>query len=287
MRFICTGDNGFIGGELKKELIAQGSDVIGLDRWIFSENYRKHIPFDQFGKVDGVFHVGAISDTMVTDIDKTLRLNTYFTAELAEYCNRNSIPLVYSSSAAVYGNSYPDISPLNLYAWSKYLGERYVTDAGGIALRYFNVFGATEYKKKSMASVATQAFFKYNQTGHPFGLFPGKPRRDFIHVSDVVRANIRAMEIVQSLQDSDRADYLFFDKFQYEVGSATTMTFEEVLDIMQVPYFYEESNKIPASYQYETKASAQKFLPGWKPKLTLQKWFEQHREDLIQLTSKQ
>ena len=287
MRFLVFGDNGFIGGELKSALIKAGHDVVGLDLWIFSDKYRKHIPFDQFGKVDGVFHCGAISNTLTSDIDKTLRLNTYFTANLAEYCENNRIPLVYSSSAAVYGNSYPDIQPLNLYGWSKYLGERYVTDAGGIALRYFNVFGVTEYKKMKMASVATQAFLYYIRTGRPFELFPGRPRRDFIHVSDVVNANLRALEILQAIKDDDRADYLFFDKFQYDVGSAETMTFEEVLDIMEVPYIHTTSDKIPLSYQYETKARKDQWLPRWKPALSPQQQFANHRQDLIQLTSNQ
>ena len=281
MRIIVTGDNGFIGGELKAALIQAGHDVVGLDRWIFSDKYRKHIPFDQFGKVDGVFHCGAISDTMTTDIDKTIRLNTYFTADLAEYCEKNRIPLVYSSSAAVYGNSYPDIQPLNLYGWSKYLGERYVTDAGGIALRYFNVFGVTEYKKMKMASVATQAFLYYVRTGRPFELFPGRPRRDFIHVSDVVNANLRALGI---LMDDEMNDDITF-KLVYDVGSAETMTFEEVLDIMEVPYIITTSDKIPHSYQYETKARKDQWLPRWKPALSPQQQYANHRQDLIQLTS--
>ena len=287
MRFIVTGDAGFIGGELKSALINIGHEVMGLDRWIFSEHNRKRIPFDQFGQVDGIFHCGAISDTMTTDIDTTLRLNTYFTADLAEYCEKHSIPLVYSSSAAIYGNSYPDIQPLNLYAWSKYLGERYVTDAGGISLRYFNVYGVTEYKKRNMASVATQAFLYHLRTGQPFELFPGRPRRDFIHVSDVVNANLRALEILQAIKDDDRSDYLFFDKFQYEVGCAETMTFEEVLDIMEVPYIHITADKIPHSYQYETRAMKTEWLPRWKPALSPQHQFARHRQDLIQLTSNQ
>lgn len=286
MRILLTGDNGFIGGELKAKMIADGNDVIGLDKWIFSDNFRKRIPFDTFGQVDAVIHVGAISNTLTNDIDTTLRLNTYFTADLAAYCEKHGIPLVYSSSAAVYGNSYPDIQPLNLYAWSKYLGERYVTAAGGISLRYFNVYGATEYKKLFMASVATQAFLHYNKTGLPFNLFPGKPRRDFIHVSDVVNANARALQMLfdDKMDDDVRSWNPPREQLVFDVGTAEAMTFEQVLDIMQIPYIH--TDKVPTSYQFQTKARKDKWLPGWKPALSNQEQFEIHRQDLIKLTSK-
>ena len=65
-------------------------------------------------------------------------------------------PIIYSSSAANYGinNRYPS----NLYGWSKYAAECYVVANGGIALRYFNVYGPGEEFKGNMASVAYQAY---------------------------------------------------------------------------------------------------------------------------------
>lgn len=279
MRVMVTGDLGFIGGELKSKLIELGHDVIGLDKWIFTNNNRTRIPFDTFGRMDAIFHLGAISNTLTNDLDKTMRFNTLMTADLAEFCEREEIPLIYSSSASVYGNSYPDISPQNLYAWSKYLGERYVTAVGGVSLRYFNVFGKSEYKKLNMASVATQAFLYHRRTRKPFSLFPGRPRRDFIHVSDVVQANLDAWQLAK-IPGIDRS-------LQFDVGSAESMTFEQVLDIMQVPYIYISNDSVPVGYQYETKARMDMWLPGWSPALSVEQQFERHRQDLIQLTSKQ
>jgi nucleoside-diphosphate-sugar epimerase len=199
------------------------------------------------------------------------------TADLAEFCQRESIPLIYSSSAAIYGNSYPDPSPLNLYAWSKYLGERFVTAAGGVSLRYFNVYGATEYKKLNMASVATQAFLRFRNSKRPFHLFPGKPKRDFIHVSDVVTANLAALDLCQTEQ-------LHYPRV-FDVGTAETMTFEEVLDLMEVPYIYTASDSVPAGYQWETKARKDRWIPNWKPALPNREQFLIHRNDLLLLTS--
>ena len=277
MRVMVTGDLGFIGGELKSKLIELGHDVIGLDKWIFTNYNRTRIPFDTFGRMDAIFHLGAISNTLTNDLDKTMRFNTLMTADLAEFCEREEIPLIYSSSASVYGNSYPDISPQNLYAWSKYLGERYVTAVGGVSLRYFNVFGKSEYKKLNMASVATQAFLRFRNSKRPFHLFPGKPKRDFIHVSDVVQANLDAWQLAK-IPGIDRS-------LQFDVGSAESMTFEEVLDLMEVPYIYTASDSVPAGYQLETKARKDRWIPNWKPALPNREQFLIHRNDLLLLTS--
>ena len=180
MRVLITGTNGFIGGELKtmlshEEILERNEDTLTTEQWL-DEN-----------KPEVVFHVGACSNTMETDANYIMNLNYESTRIIADWCYDNYVPLVYSSSAACYGTN--NLHPSNLYGWSKYLGEQYVIEKRGIALRYFNVYGPGEEHKGRMASMAYQ-MFKAGEAK----LFPGEPKRDFVYVDDVVRANIHAWD---------------------------------------------------------------------------------------------
>ena len=65
-----------------------------------------------------------------------MKLNVEPTFIISDWCKLNNVPLIFSSSASVEGN---EGMPETLYAWSKYIGEKYVLANGGLALRYFNV----------------------------------------------------------------------------------------------------------------------------------------------------
>ena len=118
---------------------------------------------------DAVFHVGACSDTLETNVDYMMTRNYESTKIIMDWCVKNNKPMIYSSSAANYGTN--NLYPSNLYGWSKYVGEGYVISNGGIALRYFNVYGPGEEDKGKMASVAYQMFIK-NTKGEKITLFP-------------------------------------------------------------------------------------------------------------------
>ena len=122
--------------------------------------------------------------------------------------------MIYSSSAANYGERGEN--PSNLYGWSKYTAEDYVISNGGIALRYFNVYGPGEENKGSMASVALQMTRNYKE-GKEIKLFPKKPKRDFVYIKDIISANLYAFENFNSLSGK-----------YYEVGSGESRTFEDV-----------------------------------------------------------
>ena len=111
-------------------------------------------------------------------------LNYEVTKYITDLCYEHMIPLVYSSSAANYGTN--EQYPSNLYGWSKYAGEGYVVSRGGVALRYFNVYGPGEEDKGRMASVAYQMYKRY-QNGDEIKLFPKKPLRDFVSQSRSIR----------------------------------------------------------------------------------------------------
>ncbi len=109
--------------------------------------------------------VRACSDTMVEDGRFVMSVNYDYSKSLLAFCQQHAIPLIYASSASVYGLHGPFIEsadrfkPLNAYAYSKTLFDQYagpsLTPASQlVGLRYFNVYGPGEQHKGRMASVA-------------------------------------------------------------------------------------------------------------------------------------
>ena len=227
MYIVVTGAAGFIGSNLVKALNARGErDVIAVDNLAQADKFRNLADCDIADYVDkeeflirlgngdfdddiaAIFHEGACSDTMATDGRYVLRNNYRYSVSLLEHCQDNDIPFLYASSAAVYGDGAvfreerAHEAPLNVYGYSKSLFDHYVRrvlperTAQIVGFRYFNVYGPREAHKGRMASVAYHFFHQYRRDGRVrlfegSGGYPdGEQRRDFIHVDDVVAANL-------------------------------------------------------------------------------------------------
>ena len=224
---VVTGAAGFIGSNLVRALNARGyTDVIAvddltdgekcrnlagcdladyLDREEFRGAVRRSLPL---WRPDAVFHQGACADTTEPDGRYMMDVNYTFSREILLWCLERRIPLVYASSASVYGISRQCVEepscedPLNVYAYSKLQFDRYVrrvlpeaqsTVAG---LRYFNVYGPGERHKGRMASMVWQLRRQLAETGvarlfeGTDGYGPGEQRRDFVWVGDVAEVNL-------------------------------------------------------------------------------------------------
>lgn len=251
-----TGTNGFIGKRLKEslndhEIFEINEDIFDDFDWIDTLKYKLNNT-----KPNVIFHVGACSDTLETNVNYMMVRNFESTKIISDYCSVNNIPLIYSSSAANYGttNEYPS----NLYGWSKYVAEQYVISNGGIALRYFNVYGPGEENKGKMSSVAYQMIQKDKQN-IKVRLFPFNPKRDFVYINDVIDSNIFAYE-----------NYGNIPSGFYDVGYGEPRSFEDVMDILQIGYSYHDDLVIPKGYQFYTCSDKNKWLPNWEPKYNLE-----------------
>jgi ADP-L-glycero-D-manno-heptose 6-epimerase len=221
MAVVVTGAAGFVGSRLVAALNRRGADdIIAVDHAARAERMGNLAgcrladylaPEDFLARFDGnavaVFHQGACTDTMEHDRQKMMKMNLEFSTTLLEKCQAASTPLIYASSAAVYGASTvfreePACEkPLNVYGESKLLFDQEVRKLAGPAaqvagLRYFNVYGPNEAHKNAMASMAFHGFHQYQQskkiklfTGSG-GYGPGEQRRDFVYVDDVVAVNL-------------------------------------------------------------------------------------------------
>jgi ADP-L-glycero-D-manno-heptose 6-epimerase len=149
---------------------------------------------------------------METDGRYMLDNNYAYSRRLLEWCQEEEVPLIYASSASVYGAG-PDFreerrceKPLNVYGYSKFLFDQYVRRILGTrnaqiaGLRYFNVYGPNEQHKGRMASVAYHAYQQLRGAGKvklfvgSGGYANGEQRRDFVYVEDVVDVNLWLLE---------------------------------------------------------------------------------------------
>jgi ADP-L-glycero-D-manno-heptose 6-epimerase len=230
MKIVVTGAAGFIGANLVRALNERGEvDIIAVDNltraekfrnladasisdYFDKEEYLERLARGALARPDVVFHQGACSATTEQDGRYMMRNNYRYTVELFEYCQREGVPLVYASSASVYGLG-PSFAeergaerPLNVYGYSKLLFDSYLRTridslrAPVVGLRYFNVYGPREAHKGRMASVAMHHFRQFRSEGKvrlfegSHGFANGEQRRDFIHVDDVVRGNLHFWE---------------------------------------------------------------------------------------------
>jgi len=230
---LVTGGAGFIGSNIVAELAEDsGANIVVCDRMRSAEsgkwrNIAKHAIGDWIAPdvlwtwlgdrgrdVDLVIHMGAISSTLETDVDRLMAANFALSRDLFRWCSEHGRRFIYASSAATYGDgsqgfddssdleSLEALRPLNPYGWSKALFDIFCVRevAKGRAppqwtgLKFFNVFGPNEAHKGPMSSVVAQIWpriaagesVKLFRSEHP-DYADGGQLRDFVYVRDVAQ----------------------------------------------------------------------------------------------------
>ncbi len=231
MYYVVTGAAGFIGSNLVKALNQRGvTDIIAVDNlkkadkflnltdceiadFLDKEDFiERVVGGDLDGEIAAILHEGACSDTMETDGRYMMENNYRYSLELLNHCQSEEVPFLYASSASVYGGggvfkeSREYESPLNVYAYSKFLFDQVVRRRWAertsqiVGFRYFNVYGQREQHKGRMASVAFHFFNQYRAEGHVKlfegcdGYANGGQLRDFVSVEDVVKVNMHFLD---------------------------------------------------------------------------------------------
>jgi UDP-glucose 4-epimerase len=224
--YLVTGGAGFIGSHLCDALVGHGDSVRVLDD--LSTGHRANLPtgveliegdiadpataLRATEAVDGCFHLAAIASVErgIRDWLGTHRTNLTGAITMFDAIRRHGtkVPVVYASSAAVYGDCQtvpiPETAerrPLSAYGADKYGCELHAitaTHVHGIptvGLRFFNIYGPRQDPKSPYSGVIS-IFCERILNGAPIHVYgDGAQTRDFVHVSGVVGALLAAMHL--------------------------------------------------------------------------------------------
>jgi len=226
-RVLVTGGAGFIGSHTVDALLQEGAAVWVLDDLstgslrnlrVWKMNRKLHFMRGStvqanlvaalINKVDAVIHLAAIVSPFysVKKPELVNAVNVTGTLNVLNSCvKKKTQKVVFASSSSVYGDQTQlpitednPIHPITPYGASKLSGEKYcgaynrTYGLNTIALRYFNVYG--ERQSSNSYSGVIAIFSKQMRRGlQPKILGDGTQKRDFIHVSDVVQANLQAL----------------------------------------------------------------------------------------------
>ena len=223
MKILVTGGAGFIGSHITEYLVQRGDDVTVLDNLNTGRKENLAKINDKINFVNGDIRDSQLLEKLVSDTDSVFHeaalasvqdsfnmkdeyfdVNVNGTENIFKLAKEYGFKIVYASSSSVYGNpkkipitENDDRKPINPYAQTKLDGEvlaKKYSEMGVrvIGLRYFNVFGPRQ--SKEYAGVIKLFLEKIKQKIPPKINGDGLQTRDFVHIDDVVMANILAMD---------------------------------------------------------------------------------------------
>ena len=301
MKVLVTGGAGFIGSNLVDRLVFDGHEVTVIDNESADSNEQfywnrdaKNYKYDvrDYDKVyplfegqDVVFHLAAdarIQPSIKFPL-KTLNNNIIGTATVLECSRMNGIKrVVYSSTSSAYGisNSPPLKETMNTdcltpYSVGKVCGEAlckmYANLYGmeTVCFRYFNVYGERQPLRGQYAPIIG-IFLRQRAAGQPMTIVgDGNQRRDFTHVSDVVRANIMASNFTPPSIEWSWGQI-------YNIGTGKNHSINEIVSLMggekiNIPPRLGESTVTLAD-----SSKAAEHL-GWVSSISLEKWIQENR----------
>jgi UDP-glucose 4-epimerase len=293
---LVTGGCGFIGSHLVEALVKQGHKIRILDN--FSTGKHDNIAMVSSQNIelwvgdvvnlktveaavegcDYVFHEAAIASVpkSINDPIGTDKVNYRGTLNVLEAARKHGVRrVIYASSAAVYGDELMlpktesmSTKPITPYGVDKLaselMGHCYARTFGleFVALRYFNVLGSRQDPSNPYSGVISIFCDRLRQGIAPTIYGDGHQTRDFIHVADVVQANLIAMEHPEASGKT------------FNVGRGVATSLLEMIDLLNDL----TGNSLPAIHQPPRSGdirhsladiSALKSL-GWSPSTSMQ-----------------
>ena len=293
MKVLVTGGAGFIGSHIAEYLVQRGDDVTVLDNLNTGKKDNLAKINDKINFVNGdirayklleklvndtssVFHEAALASVQQSFNmkDEYFDVNVNGTENILKLGKEYGFKIVYASSSSVYGNPKKipikegdDRKPINPYAQTKlegeYLAKKYSEiGVSVIGLRYFNVFGSRQ--SIEYAGVIKLFLEKIKQKMPPKINGDGLQTRDFVHIDDIVKANILAM-------DSD-IKHQFFN-----VGTGNSISILDLANVvinasglsLEPIHGPELSGDVRAT---QGDITLIRKLLNWQPKLRLSDW---------------
>ena len=299
VRCLVTGGAGFIGSHIVEELINSGHTVLCIDNESAESNEKfywnkkaKNVNIDicdyndgllsWFRDVDTVFHLAAearIQPSLINPL-KTIQTNVMGTANVLQASKESGVDrVIYSSTSSAYGSS--DILPLREdmqtkcmtpYTVGKVAGEqlcKMYNDLFGvktITLRYFNVYGDRQPLKGVYAPVIGIFLKQFANDELMTVVGCGNQRRDFTHVSDVVRANMECLVVGRP----DAFGQVF------NIGTGTNHSILSLTSYIGGHHTYIEERRGEAWSTLADTSKAKDILQ-WESSVNLKDWINENR----------
>ena len=252
MNFLVTGGAGFVGRHLVAKLLDDGHEITIFDN--FSSSSKNDITYllesgvslvtgdildydlllKSMPNYDFVIHLAAQTSVSqsVANPKTTADIIVDGTVNVLKSCVKTNVKnIIFSSSAAVYGNSIntllaenAQLSPLSSYGASKLVAEYNLLafsklfGLNCISLRLFNVYG----NGQSSEAGVIRKFLKNISKDAPIEIFgDGVQSRDFVHVSDVIQAFYCAIRNIETKRGE-----------VYNIGSGTATSINELASLL-------------------------------------------------------
>lgn len=236
MKIIVTGGAGFIGSHVSELIVSQGHEVVIIDdlssgsidnlkpiinQITFIEQTVEDIDFSSIQDCDALIHLAAqVSVPLsISDFYCSSKANLLSSIKLIDFCSKFKIPLVYASSAAVYGglefadDQSNNVKLLSPYAADKYAMELYTEVAlenyglSSVGLRFFNVYGPRQSPTNPYSGVISK-FLADIFSGNDLTILGGKQTRDFVYVMDVAKVIFSAVQLCISKDICEKVNVL-------------------------------------------------------------------------------
>ena len=272
MKILVTGGNGFVGRHLARKLIEAGNEVSILDDLSNSQKPESDgvqlIKGDIRDKTDvtraikeceAVFHLAALTNVRETDEKAEYDVNFLGAKNVFELCKKQNTKVIFTSSAAVYGDAAickedMDCKPISQYGKSKLKAENFLRKEipESFIARCFNIYGPAG---KSVINIFCRNVPNYK----PVKIFGnGMQTRDYTHVQDIVDA------LLLGLNSSGT----------YNVGTGYEASLLEVLDIIHTITKAKPEYKFELPNEKEIKRSRADITKiktelGWSSKVDL------------------
>ena len=297
---VVTGGAGFIGSHMVDLLLARGYLVRVIDnlaggreanlahhsnesRLSFEQIDIRRLSHDElsFHGVELVFHFAGIGDILpsIERPSEYMDVNVQGTVNVLE-CARaaNTKKFVYAASSSCYGlaaiptcEDHP-IAPQHPYALSKYLGEQAVLHWHNVyrlpanSIRIFNAYGPRVRTTGAYGAVFG-VFFKQKLAGKPFTVIgDGQQRRDFVYVTDVAKAFLRAGE-------SRFAGHV------WNLGAGNPQTVNRLVELLGGPVVHIPKRPGEPDCTWADVGKIQSEL-GWKPIVAFDQGVRRMMEDI-------
>lgn len=284
---IVTGGAGFIGSHIVDSLVDLGHDVHIIDNMSSGTEINVNpkavlhkLDIRNFEEIKDlfigatyVFHEAALPQVQfsIENPIETHEVNVTGTLNVLEASRQALVKrVIFASSSAIYGDqetlpyieSMPAL-PLSPYGAHKYIGEVYcklyskIYNLESVCLRYFNVYGPRQSVDGAYPSVIAKFIDMYKKGDKLTITGNGEQTRSFVHVSDIVNANILAMQS----ENIGCGEII-------NIGTNENYSINRIADLIGGEIDYIAKRIEPFTTSADINKAKQKI--GWEPKINIE-----------------